>query len=351
MAVAAPTSPLRYGGDVLPGERGYAFGARMMAAWRAGKFGRSWWLGPRLVSAQATAAEGKGMWKAVERFPVADPDTLLPALEAVGVHHPASYADCYHQLAPRMERLPAVYNRQFERWPGGPWEEARQTGRLPGRWYRYDMRQAYRWASTLGLPDASTYRLRRRKVDGPGLWLFELTGPARSDLPPIFRGPAPLVVSTEDIETYKLVGRVWRGVTWERTLPADYVEATLQRLPCPKEAGRAYWGRWIARDPLVVKTDAKTWELKVNPFRHLIWGWLIVARVRARVWEASAGKAAHIYVDEVVLPEPLPDQGDFLGAWRPKAEYPNGVTIYRTGHFGPTDGPPAMQTGVIANVA
>lgn len=342
-------TPLQYAAPVTAQARGYASDGDLISAYRKGRFARSWWLGPRLVSGQLASAEGAGLWKTVERLPTTAPDTLFPALEAAGVHHPASYADAYHQLAPKVEWRPAIYNRIFEGWSGGPWSEARRVGEFRGRWYRYDLRQAYRWAATLGLPEPSTYRLRPRYVDAPGLWLAELKAP-RPDLPNCFHGVTPVVVSTEEIEVYGLRVKVWRGVTWERVTGPEYVERTLERLPCPREAGRAFWGRWIARDPLVVRTAAKEWQLTTNPWRHFIWGWLIVGRVRLRVWQA-APEAAHVYVDEIVVPHQLPLTEDRLGAWRPKSEYPDGITVHRTGHFGPRRGTPSMQTGEPRNAA
>jgi len=334
---------LLYGREVVKGRAGYADGDALFAAYKAGRLARSWWLGPRLVSGQATATEGKGLWKAVERLPTDVPETLLPALERAGVKHPASFADCYHQLAPPTRILRATYNRLFEWWPGGPWSEARLPGAHRGAWYRYDLRQAYRWAATVGLPMTDTLQVERRLSDRPGLWVGHITSDT-AHLPSVFRSTDPVVMSTEEIAGYKVTFRVWRGVTWRRTHDERYVERTLAKLPCPNEAGRAYWGRWIAKDPLIVKTAAREWSLKINPFRNYIWGWLIVGRVRLRVWEA-AGDAAHVYVDEIVVPHKMPATADTLGSWRPKAEYPDGITVYRTGHWGPTRGAPAMQTG------
>lgn len=338
-----PPLALVYGRKVIPGRAGYADGDALMDAYTAGKFSRSWWLGPRLVSGQMIAAEGAGMWKAADRLPTEVPDELLPALAAVGVKHPASFADCYHQLAPRTRILRATYSRLFEWWPGGPWAEAKLPGVHRGHWYRYDLRQAYRWAATLGLPDPETFAVTRTYRGQPGLWVGEIEGNT-AQLPAVFRATGPVVLSTEEIETYQLRVKIYRGVTWRRTLASDYVERTLARLPCPNEAGRAYWGRWIARDPLIVKTAAREWSLRINPFRNFIWGWLIVGRVRLRVWEMAAN-AAHVYVDEIVVPEPLDVGPDELGSWRPKAEYPDGITVHRTGHWGPREGPEAMHTG------
>jgi len=323
----------------------------MAAAVRRGIVAQSWWLGMRLVSIRLVKQEGGGVWKDADRLSTAVPDELLPALSLAGVHHASSYADAFHQLAPRLPPLRAVYNRMFEHWPGGPWEEAKLQGDLKGRWYRYDLRQAYRWAGSLGLPVADRMVIRNTWRDESGLWLCDLVDPPREELPPIFRQPhgLPLVMSTEEIEGYKLRVRVLRGVTWDTTTSADYIESTLRRLPCAKESARSYWGRYIVRDAVTVRTPSNEWEL-TTPFRNLPWGWLIVGRVRLRVWE-MAGRAAHVYVDEVVVPHEIEGGPDVPGSWRLKERYDRGITVHRVGHFGPRDRPATMQTGVPRHVA
>jgi hypothetical protein len=284
------------------------------------------------------------MWKARDRFELDSPNETLTALENAGVYHPSSWSDCYHQLAPKMKPLPWTYNGLLAWWPGGPWAQAKRTGTFGGHWYRYDLQGAYRWAATWGLPDPSSYRIVTRRGSLPGMWIVE-TLEDRPDLPPLFQGRGEVVcASHEEIERYNLACRTIRGITWSRELPRDYVEQTLRRLPFPKNAGRAYWGRWIARDPLTCFTDSGAeWDMR-NIAAHFCWGWLIVGRVRLRVWEVSQ-EAAHVYVDEVLVPHELPTGGE--GEWKLKQEYPEGVTVHRTGWYGDArDGTPTMQTGV-----
>lgn len=332
----------------IPNESGYCYGSKLTEHWAKGHFSRMWGLGPRIVSAQLTARNGGGIWKAVDRMPRLTSENL-DSLEAVGVFHPSTFGDCYHQLAPKAPRLKHTYNGMFSWWSGGPWEEARKPGIFRGAWYRYDLRSAYRWAATLGLPDVRTFRacVHSDPASVDGLWIANIE--MRDDLPNTFRRSGPIVISSEEIRTYGIKAEVLRGVTWTQTLPSTYVEQTLTQLPNAKEAGRAYWGRWISRDPLVCWTPNKRWNMP-NSVANFIWGWLIVGRVRSRVW-SFAKDAAHIYVDEMLVPHEVAT-GEALGDWHLKEVYPRGVFVKRTGHFSSlgSDGAfhPAMKTGVAA---
>lgn len=336
---------LVFADKVLPGAAGYAPGDALHEAVAKGWVSRGWKLGVRMVSIQLSRAYGGGMWKNSDRFVLDDPLGTLDELESAGVSHPSSWGDCYHQLAPHEKPLPWTFNGLLAWWPGGPWSQARKVGTHGGQWYRYDLRGAYRWAATWGLPDPATYRVVTRRGTLPGVFVVELEE-SRPDLPPVFQELGrKAVVSHEEIERYNLRCRVIRGVTWSSERPRDYVEQTLRRLPFPKEAGRAYWGRWIARDKLTCfSATGSEWQLK-NIVANFVWGWLIVGRVRLRVWEVSQD-AAHVYVDEVLVPHELPTGGE--GEWALKQEYPNGVVVHRTGWYGDaSSSTPTMQTGVV----
>lgn len=328
--------------SVEDGAAGYTLGSQIVHAWNQGRLTRMWALGSRIVSGQLRKAHGGGTWKTLDRMPTLTTE-MLDKLESIGVEHPSTYSDCYHQLAyaPYLKR---TYNGLFDWWRGGPWEEALQRGTHDGEWWRYDLRSAYRWAATLGLPDVNTFQVRthRHPENVNGLWVGYIE--QRDDLPNTFRrATGPVVISSEEIRGYGVMVDVIRGVTWETTLPNDYVDRTLDKLPCSKEAGRAYWGRWVARDPLRTYTAKSSWDLP-NRTANFIWGWLIVGRVRLKVWQA-AKQAAHVYVDEVLVPHELPT-GPLPGHWHLKQHYTKGVHIKRTGWYGPLGDRPAMQTGV-----
>jgi hypothetical protein len=332
--------------DLVPNASGYVPASRLTRAWRDGKLVRMWGLGPRVISGQMHKRYGGGLWKGLDRFAPVMTTTLLDKLEAVGVDHPSSFGDCYHQLAAATPRLKHTYNGMFRWWQGGPWEEALQVGKLSGTWYRYDIVSAYRWAASLGLPEVGTFRACTHKdpASVDGLWVAYIEH--RADLPnTLKRYGYPVVISSEELRAYDIAADVVRGVQWDATLPSDYVSRTLERLPCTKESARAYWGRWISRDPLRSWTPNKQWDMP-NRTANFIWGWLIVGRVRLKVWQA-ARDAAHVYVDEVVTPHRL-DTGSSVGDWHLKETYDDGITVKRTGWYGPTLDKPAMKTGVVA---
>lgn len=341
---------LLYGEDVVSGASGYASVTSLVTAQHNGWAARAWALGSRPVCLQLNKTHGGGYWKDMSRFPLTDPTDTLTKCAALGVPHPSSWGALYHKLAPKLPRIRWTLNGMFAFWAGGPWSEALRVGDFKGGWYRYDLISAYRWAAQQGLPDPATYRAvsRRTGDECGGLWVCFLDEP-RPDLPSTLTmhgRDRPIVLSSEEIERYDVRVRILRGITWSRTLPATYVDDTLHATKWfSKETGRAYWGRWIARDPLHCWTPGKQWALR-NPFAQLALGWVIVGRVRLRVWEASRG-AAHVYVDEVVTPYPL-ETGDQPGDWHLKEIYPRGVTVKRTGHFGHLDGLRhiSMATGV-----
>lgn len=333
--------------EIVYGADGYAPRLQLDKAFAANHFSVSWWQGGNIMSGKLKSELGGGLWKNRNRFmpPITEP--LLTELEAVGVRQPASYGSCFHALT-SSPRVKHTVNAIFNWWPGGPWQEALTTGRHFGKHYRYDLCSAYRWAATLGLPDMSTLKVWEGYTDPQsvnGLWVVTLNPylTTTRSLPPLFRGSGPVVMSSEDMRLYGVTpALVHRGVTWDRSLSGDYVENTLARLPCPKQVGRAYWGRWIARDKLVCRNDSRSWELP-NVVANFVWGMLIISRVRGKVWEAS-NQALHVYVDEVITPHELPT-GEALGDWRLKETY-DGIEVCGTGWFGTLAGSRIMRTGV-----
>ena len=299
------------------------------------------------MSGKLRADRGGGLWKNRNRFMPPMTDELLYDLETVGVRQPASYGSCFHALS-HSPRVKHTINAIFNWWPGGPWQEALATGRHLGRFYRYDLCSAYRWAATLGLPDVSTFKVWEGLTDPRsvnGLWVVTLDHNDSKTLamPSIFHGIGPVVLSSEDLRLYDVTPvTVHRGVTWDSLLAGDYVERVLEQLPCAKQVGRAYWGRWIARDKLTCRNATREWELP-NVVANFVWGFVIISRVRGKVWESS-NQALHVYVDEVIVPHELPT-GEALGDWRLK-EVHDGIEVCATGWYGTLAGSRIMHTGV-----
>lgn len=332
--------------EIVYGADGYAPRIELDKAYAQGHFSVSWWQGGQIMSGKLKADVGGGLWKNRNRFMPRMTDALLADLEMVGVRQPASYGSCFHALQ-KSPRVRHTINNVFSWWPGGPWQEALATGKHMGKFYRYDLCSAYRWASTLGLPDTTTLKVWEGYSDPRdvnGLWCLTLDPRDWARVPTLFQGQGPVVMSSEDLRLYDIYpAKVHRGVTWDRLLAGDYVENVLAQLPCPKQVGRAYWGRWIARDRLECRNSTgKRWELP-NVVANFVWGFLIIARVRGKVWESSK-QALHVYVDEVIVPYELPT-GEALGDWRLK-EVHNGIEVCGTGWYGTLAGNRIMHTGV-----
>lgn len=251
--------------------------------------------------------------------------TLLEQGASRGVHRPSSYAsffhDCFH--APRATGAA----RRAMAWavPGG-WESLLMPrGEYPGKWFRYDLRSAYLWALTAGLPDPKTYQFtEQRDTKRDGCYIMECEPTSGAPYPYERGGLWPVL--RDEIDKYGLRGTIRYGVTWKQLLPPDPMLKIILSWPFWKEVGRAYWGRWAATAPLECATydkqgvAAKRWEL---PAMHAnpIWAHIILSRVRARLFDAAQGaQVARIYVDNIILDRPLPE-GSGIGTWRFEAEY------------------------------
>lgn len=343
-------------GEPVAGRSGWCDGHALHRLATNGSARRSWWLGPKLVGIEA---EHGGYWKPTSGLPDFDPARDPDALARLGCPHPASWGTVFRHAmkltgtAPPW--LPASIAGHFRGWAGGPWSEARQVGRLPGVWWRCDLRAAYRWAGGLGLPDPSTFRMWHRTENRrPGLWWAEHVTPPDPSLPSALRDRR-IVVSDEELARLPLSVRRLSGVTWAPGKPwggAEWIERTLRILPrrWHPMIGRAYWGAWLGASRLRCVTPGRAWELPGRAAMP-VWALLIIGRVRLRVWELAAeGESAHVHVDEVITRNP-PRYGQAPGDWHLKQYYPGGLDVYRTGHFGAPGAPVDMQTGVARHVA
>lgn len=334
---------LAYANSVLPELSGYAPQHVLASIVESGKIKRAWLFGGSVVSLQLPSGE---LWKAKERLGLPDDKAtgILTRLEALGVRHPSSWASCYDQIATIRQRPKHTHNGLFFDWHGGPWHEALRTGKQAGRWWRYDIQSAYKWAATLGVPDVSRFVVRTRWHSDSGLWLYRWKGKPLDGLPRTLRESRDIVVSSDEIEAYQMpASGIVRGITWDNTLPGTSITDVLDKLP--KQASRAYWGKWCARDKLRCITPNSSWELD-NHRLNLVWAWLIVGRVRSRVWQVAKHGAAHVYVDEAIVPYQLPT-GTNAGSWRLKEEFANGIEVDRIGAFRRSgDTHYSMKTGV-----
>ena len=255
---------------------------------------------------------------------------LLREYAAYNVPRPSGDADVFHE----QFRAPGVnYTCTLDLAPGlvGGWQDALSVGIHRGAHYRYDMRSAYLWAGSLGLPDVRTYRHASYIGHEPGLFRVRLERIV-PNAPYPFNRTTRVMATTDEIELYSLpVAEVLTGVTWRRLVdPYPMLEA-VAAVTTWKQAGRSYWGRWGQVERVSCHTRAKSWELPsltANiPYAHLI-----VSRVRSKLW-THAGKGVHVFVDSVITPERL-KTGDDLGDWKLEKVYPDGVQVRGPGWYG-----------------
>lgn len=260
---------------------------------------------------------------------------LLREYRALGVPRPGGYADVFHARH-KSPRVAWSVNSMLAPAFAGGWQAALKLGVTPGVHYKYDIRSAYLWAGSLGLPDVRTYRRSTRvSPDCPGVYRVILERPAL-EAPFPFNRARECLASSDEIETYSLaVARVVSGVTWKRTTdPAKMIEAVKQ-VSTWKQAGRSYWGRWGQTARVECHAGGRSWVLP-NISANVPWAHLIVSRVKMKLWEFSTD-AAHVYVDSVITPHRIPT-GDDIGDWKLEHMYPAGVIVRGPGQYGdPTE--------------
>lgn len=267
----------------------------------------------------------------------ADFRELLREYADLGCPRPSGYADVFHERfkSPRVEY--SVNARLAPVFAGG-WQDSLNHGAHFGTFYRYDMRSAYLWAATLGLPDTRTYThsVSPWKTKHDGVYRLSLLEPC-SSAPFPFNRTTEVLATSEEIETYGLrVSKVLDGCVWKRTVDGSKVLDAIQLVSTWKQAGRAYWGRWAQMTKVNCYAKGKKWQLP-NTTMNIPWAHMIVSRVKMRLWEYSTD-ALHVYVDSVITPRVLPT-GNKLGDWRLEKTYPRGVIIKGPGRYGDIDSP------------
>jgi len=255
---------------------------------------------------------------------------LLREYSSLGVPRPSGYADVFHERF-HSPRVNWSVNALLAPCLAGGWQDALSPGVHKGTFYKYDMRSAYLWAATLGMPNAPSYQrsLKPWKTKH-GIYRIKMLG-ANENAPFPFRGKREVLATNEEIETYGLqVGEVIDGVTWDGFVDGDSIISTIKLVSTWKQAARAYWGRWGQSQKITCHANGKKWQLP-NVALNIPWAHTVIARVKMRLWEA-AKRAVHVYIDSVITSEILPIGSD-LGAWRLEKTY-NGVIIRGPGQYG-----------------
>ncbi len=278
-----------------------------------------------------------GVVKALESFPDHPTPEMLQSLlsecEGRNVIRPSSYGDLFHQrnFQPPVR---AAHRKMFGGGciPGG-WNAVRETVTVRAPLFKYDVRSAYLWALSLGLPHPETFRGVRR-VDGPGLYWAE--SPNLAHLPHPWNKPGHFPATEEELLALPIRVRDIRfGVAFE---PGTFDTVPwcqdIRQWSCYKAVGRAYWGRWIAGTAAIAETLLESGEISTSrPLpdarRNPIWGAIITSRLRLRLWDlwdSGRRRTFRVFTDSIVTDTEI-DTGPNIGDWALKEEYPHGAII------------------------
>jgi hypothetical protein len=256
---------------------------------------------------------------------------LLREYAEYGVQRPSGYADVFHEkfCSPRVRWSD---NAVLAPALAGGWQAAISPGIHYGTFHKYDLRSAYLWAATLGMPHTKTYHRSKepwKKRDG--VFRVKLLDNPK-DAPFPFCQARECLATGEEIETYNLrIGEVIDGVTWEYMTDAEPIINAVRTVSTWKQAARAYWGRWGQSEKITCHSNGKTWKLP-NVALNIPWAHLIISRVRMRVWQA-ARKAVHVFIDSVITPEKIRTGGE-IGDWRLEKIYDDGIFVRGPGQYG-----------------
>lgn len=244
-----------------------------------------------------------------------------------GVHFAAGQADA---LA-KPRQLP----RETNRWVRGPWNN-------------YDIRCAYGWSVSRGVPDPRSGRRVQRPTKRARHGVYRVTLPLDGDrrmLPPGLRGERGHVwITREDLER---LGVSWdsvtEGVEYRDTWEIGRTIDTLRRLipdVIAKAVVRTGWGGWHSDAPLIQAVYENGKQLRfheLRPMRQPELSSHVIGRVNERVGEVG-NEAAQILTDSVLTRERL-QLGDDWGQWREDGPSYPAIFVDGTGRWFSPDGP------------
>lgn len=259
-------------------------------------------------------------------------DIVLESREH-GVSLPAGYGDVFRRkfFAPRVAWS---YNASLVRHFKGGWQQAIQPGEHSGCFVKYDLRSAYLWAGSFGLPDPDTYRFTRTLASGEGVYRVRLREPVEGTPYP-FYCHHEVLATPHEIQLYDLpVEEVVCGVSWTRELPnvAERITQAVQSTTFWKKAARSYWGSWAQVAPVECWTPKSEWDLPPLA-TNIPWAHLIVSRVKERLFHQMDASVVHVYLDSIITRQPRRVDRS-LGGWKLEEIYPDGVNIAGTGWYG-----------------
>lgn len=280
-----------------------------------------------------TVREGNTYHKA--RFASAEETAQLMEdyRRAGGRGAPSSWGDVFHRFF-RSPRPHAGILHELRGRVSAGWQEARKSGQLAGPWWTYDIISAYAAAALKGLPKLHTGSPSKR-VQRNGIYKIRFRE-ATAPHPPNLRSGA--LMSWEEVERYGLTGvEVEGGVVFRHTTSvASELKMIREGFAGWKKIYRAFWGAWISNAPITCEVweggkPVKSWE-STRPLYNPAWAQFITSSIRLRVQEHAA-RAAHIFVDSVMVNYDLPGQGTDIGQWK-VAGYFNRPVILGAGRYG-----------------
>jgi hypothetical protein len=303
-----------------------------------------WWAFggvPRTV--QLDTGEYVKSWSGFRGATVEEMRATIEEIRSVaGISLPTGYADAF-RAGYRTPRVSASFGMGMLPFFRGGWQQAIRTGQLDGAWTLYDLRQAYLWSLTEGLPDPRYFHRTRCLTYRDAVYLVRLAR-VEPDAPYPFNQETRVIATGEEIGYYGLdVEECLDGVAFKRSIPIEPMLSSITRWSFWKQVARAYWGAWASRSAVECHTRSKSWELPPMS-SNVIWAHLIVSRVKRRVFD-QAGGAAHVFVDSVLTRREI-RTGDNIGDWRVAQRYPDGIRVQQTGAFGPKWGALDKYAGV-----
>lgn len=284
-------------------------------------------------------------YKNIDRFkradgrPIGEDEfwTIMRESQAANISPPTSYADmwlsCYDLPMPRATPIAPFRGFRF-----GGWESTYFRGTWDKPAYLYDLNSAYRWAASCGLPDVNSAYPTKSWRHAEGIWLAHVP----FNRIPYARAGGLMMVTHEERDAYALHdATVVYGFAFRRTLDVKHVfDRVEQRFPSSaKKITRAFWGMWntdLAPEQYSWKNGEKCRLLR-NPFYNPIWSAFITSRVKMRLAHWSQ-HALTIYVDALIMKEPIIPTGPGLGEFRLQQEFPRGLWIKWAGHWGDDSG-------------
>lgn len=271
--------------------------------------------------------------------------------DALGVSLPSGYAGAFRK-AYASPVVSGTLNIGLGDVVHGGWQHG-EMGLHTGTWHHYDMKRAYYWALTQGLPDPTHFYRTRSLAYRDAVYRVRLSCVSEG-APYPFDTYTDVIATRDEIDTYGLqVADVIAGVAFRREYrDLSKVLHAIDRWSFAPMVSRTFWGAWSAQEgcQCVIPGSGKRWTLPAQG-RNVVWAHLIMSRVRRRLWDASTcGRWCHVYVDSIITTQTL-STGTSPGDWRLVDTYARGVKVAGPGQYGRADSPHWLRyAGVVPGI-